>query len=132
MNLNSALRVIREDMPPELQEASVRLTEYVYRNYQDIKHLTYSRIAQVIGTYDTTIVLAVVQYCTGVRINLLDMKFELILGSDIFELDNVAIYNAQESGILIHPETGYAVEDYESHVYPFFVPSKAVGNDECA
>lgn len=130
MSLDSALKMIREDMPPGLQEASVRLAEYVFHNHKGIKHLTYSRIAQIIDIHDPAILLAVVQYCAGARLGLLDMKFELIFGNEVFELDNATVHEAEASGTLIHPETGYAVEDYERHVYPFFVPSKAVGDDE--
>lgn len=30
---------------------------------------------------------------------------------------------ARVEGLFIHPETGYPVEDFESKIFPFFVPS---------
>lgn len=34
---------------------------------------------------------------------------------------------AQRSGLLIHPETGEPVLDFEQRVYPFFVPTERFG-----
>lgn len=130
MNITSALEMIRKDLPLGQQEASARLVEYVLAHHQDIKHLTYSRIAQIISPNDTQTLLAVVQYCSGARLGLLDMKFELIIGEEIFEIDDSDIYEAQISGVLIHPDSGRPIENYEAFIYPFFVPGKKVGADE--
>lgn len=132
MNLDSALKKIRKDLSPELQGASARLVEYVFLHKKEIKHLSYTRIAQIIETQEPSVLLAVVQYCAGARLGLLDMRFELILNDSVFELDNSDVHDAENGGVLIHPETGDPVENYERHVYPFFVPSSLVGHDERA
>lgn len=34
-----------------------------------------------------------------------------------------ALNEARSTGTLIHPQTGYAVDDFETRVFPFYVPS---------
>lgn len=130
MSLNSALEMINKDLPPIQREASARLAEYVFAHYQYIKHLSYSRIAQVTNLNDHQTLLAIVQYCSGARLGLLEMKFELIIEDEVFEVEDSEIFDAQISGILTHPKSGQPIENYEDYIYPFFVPGKKVGSDE--
>jgi hypothetical protein len=46
------------------------------------------------------------------------MKFELIIDDCITPLDDETVYHAETTGSLIHPDTGYPVENYSHHVYP--------------
>jgi hypothetical protein len=49
MNLDHALSIIAEDIrPTEDQQAIFRLAEYIFAHKKDIKHLTYSAIAQLV------------------------------------------------------------------------------------
>lgn len=40
-----------------------------------------------------------------------------------FEIEDEIIADAQRSGVLIHPETGEAVTEYEKKLFPFFTAS---------
>ncbi len=131
MNLDGALSLIREDLPrPALREASHRLAEYIYAHHKEIRHLSYTRIAQIIGSNDPATLIGVTQYCAGERLGLLKIKFELIIDDESTELEDEEVFFAEQTGYLIHPETGEPVYGYESHVYPFFIPGKAVTHND--
>lgn len=129
MNLDHALSIIAEDIrPAEDQRAVFRLVEYVFTNKKDIKHLTYSAIAQLADVRQPEKLLRMAQYLSGERVKILEMRFELIIDDCITPLDDETIYYAETTGLLIHPETGHSVEDYSRYVYPYFVPSSEVQN----
>jgi hypothetical protein len=127
MSLKGALELIDEDVSsPEDRAVFACLASYVFRYHSDLKHLTYSRIASIAGTQDPCLILRATQYLSGERVRLLRMKFELILGDESYYLDDETIHAAEHDGVLIHPETGLPVDNYEKFVYPFFVPGEAV------
>lgn len=129
MNLADALSTISEDVISSGEQlAYSRLVEYVYAHHKKIKHLSYTKISQVMQVDRPDVLLRAAQYFSGERVKLLQMKFELIFENSICLLDNEAVYSAEETGKLIHPETGDPVPDYEQHVFPFFVPSCEVEN----
>jgi hypothetical protein len=126
MNLQGALDLIERDMQSPFKEASTRLAEHLYKHQDEVRHLPYSRIAQIIQSSDPKILLMVTQYCSGSRLKLLQMKFELIIEGDTIPLEDDDIYLAQTHGYLIHPETGNTVENYETVVFPYFIPGEIV------
>lgn len=129
MNLDHALSIIAEDIrPTEDQQAIFRLAEYIFAHKKDIKHLTYSAIAQLVDVRGPEKILRIAQYLSGERVKILEMKFELIIDDCITPLDDETVYHAETTGSLIHPDTGYPVENYSHHVYPYFVPSSEVEN----
>ncbi|WP_417787513.1 hypothetical protein [Stutzerimonas xanthomarina] len=131
MNLDGALSLIHEDLPRlPWREASHRLAEYIYAHHEEIKHLSYTRIAQIIESNDPATLIGVTQYCAGDRLGLLKMKFELIIEDESTELEDEDVFSAEQTGYLIHPETGEPIPGYERHVYPFFIPGKAVTHND--
>ena len=131
MNLTGALELIEEDISsPEERAVFACLATYVYRYHSDLKHLTYSRIASIVGSQDPRVLLRATQYLSGERVRLLRMKFELIIDEETHYLDDEAVHDAELNGVLFHPETGRPVDNYERFVYPFFVPGEAVVGNE--
>lgn len=129
MKLDHALSIISEDIVAvEERQGFVRLAEYVFAHKKDLKHMTYSLVAQVVGSKRPDEVLRITQYLSGERVKLLEMKFELIIDDAITPLEDEVVYHAETTGSLIHPETGNPVADYEGHVYPYFIPSEEVDN----
>lgn len=129
MNLGKALSKIAEDIrPAEDQQAVFRLAEYIFAHKKDIKHLTYYAISQVVDIKRPEKLLQIAQYLSGERVKLLEMKFELIIDDCVTQLDDETVYHAETTGSLIHPETGYPVENYTRYVYPYFIPSSEVEN----
>lgn len=130
MNLDHALSIIAEDIgPAEDRQAIFCLAEYVFSHKEDIKHLTYSAISQLVDVRRPESLLKIAQYLSGERVKILEMRFELIIDDCITPLDDETIYHAEVTGLLIHPDTGYPVENYSNHVYPYFVPSLEVQNE---
>lgn len=118
--------LISADSPPDgMREACFRLVDYVF-SHSDLSHLTFTKLAKVIETDDSVLVLKVAQYMAGATVQLLDMRFELIVGDDVFDLDDEYIEEYRMTGKLMHPDMGIEVEDVESKIYPYFVPSKVV------
>lgn len=131
MDYQVAIDMIRQDLgASELAKASERLTAHVYSSWQDIHHLTYSSISNIAGSADPKIIMAVTQYLSGEAVSILQIKFELILGNDTFELEDEDVYAAHEQGFLVHPEWGTQIVDYAGHVFPFFIPGAAVVANE--
>lgn len=129
MKLGSALNIIAEDFErDDDRQPFIRLAQYFFAHQKEIKHLTYSSIAQVAGITRPDKLLQVTQYLSGERVKLLRMKFELIIDDDIFPLDDETMYHAETTGDLIHPETGRRVDDYDRLVYPYFILSEEVEN----
>ena len=129
MKLDYALATIAEDIrPSENQKVFACLAEYVFAHKKEIKHLTYSSIAKVIGTQRPEMLLQVAQYLSGERVKLLEMKFELIIDDNIIPLDDETVYHAEITGSLIHPDTGYPDKDYDRYIYPYFIPSREIEN----
>lgn len=129
MNLEHALGVIASDInPAEDREAVCRVAEHIFAHKSEIKHLSYSAIAQLAQVQLPEQLLKLTQYLVGERTKLLEMKFELIIDNEITPLDDETIYHAETSGELIHPETGIAVDNYDRYVYPYFIVSPEVDN----
>ncbi|WLI47912.1 hypothetical protein PSH84_14195 [Pseudomonas beijingensis] len=126
MKKDVVINRIADDDPSEpLKGACLRLVEYVY-SHDDIAHLTFTRLAKIAGLDDLLLVVQMTQYLTGASVPLLDMKFELIIENEIFDLDPEYLDEAQRTNKLMHPENGVEVPDYENKIYPYFVPSRAV------
>ncbi|MFP3499271.1 hypothetical protein SB759_34195, partial [Pseudomonas sp. SIMBA_059] len=77
------------------RQSFTRLAEYVYAHQNEIKHLTYSYIAQLAGITRPEKLLQVTQYLSGERVKLLQMRFELIIDNDVFPLDDETVYHAE-------------------------------------
>jgi polyphosphate kinase len=96
----------------------------------DVCHITYGSLRQVIGQEYTDIeLLKSVQYLCGDRANLLEIGFELIDSNDeIYELSNSDVNLAKKTGDLIHPETGEYVKNFEEKVHIYFKPSPLIAS----
>ncbi len=133
MNREAVISRINDDVPFEpLKGACIRLVDYVY-NHDNLAHLSFTKLAKIVDSEDSVLILQMTQYLAGAGVQLLDMRFELIIGEDTFELDAEYLEEAQRTSKLIHPEDGVEVLDFERKVYPYFVPTQAViegkGND---
>lgn len=126
MNKDRVFGLLHEDCSGEMLEASLRLADYVFSNRSDIHHLTFTRLGQIANSKDPRLVLSLVQYLTGAKVQLLDAKFELIVDDRISILDNEDLAEAERTNVLNDPETGEPVQDYKSKVFPYFVPGRAV------
>ncbi|WP_092166547.1 hypothetical protein [Pseudomonas sp. NFACC37-1] len=118
-------RIADDDPSEPLKGACLRLVEYIY-SHDDIAHLTFTRLANIAGLDDLLLLVQMTQYLTGASVPLLDMKFELIIEDEVFYLESEYLDEAQRTNKLMHPEYGVEVPDYESKIYPYFVPSREV------
>ena len=92
-------------------------------------HLTYSNLRRIVGQdCDNTNLLLAIQYLCGERANLLKAGFELIDDDGSIDISSSDINTARESGILIHPENGRPVPNYEEKVFIYFKPSSLLNN----
>ena len=127
MNLADAIDIVNGDVKTsdELQ-AYLKLLNYVYEHRDTIEHLSYSKIAKVMGVSRPDLVFKAAQYFSGNHVKLLQMNFELIIDDECLLLDHEQVYSAEITGVLIHPEKGYPVADYTNHVFPFFTLTEEV------
>ncbi|MEH2278672.1 MAG: hypothetical protein V7K40_28785 [Nostoc sp.] len=95
---------------------------------KNLFHITYGSFKKVVGqNYTNDDVLKAIQYLCGERMNLLEMNFEIIENDEnIFILSKEEVKIAQETGQLIHPETGKLVNNFKEKVFVYFQPSSLV------
>ena len=93
-----------------------------------LRFLTFMTLSQAAGrkTIDLEVVAAI-NLLTGSRLTVLEPHAMLVDEDDTeHELTTEEFAEARRTGLLIHPETGDPVPDFESHVIPFFTPTKEV------
>ncbi|OEU52308.1 MAG: hypothetical protein BA861_07005 [Desulfobacterales bacterium S3730MH5] len=120
---------IREDWGDSPQSRiCLTILDYI-RTYPGgrLSHITPGSLHRLFGgEYDDPHILGAAQYLCGDRVRILDIRFELIDTDDqTFVLDNEDIREAEETGCLIHPETGDPVKNFKNKVFIFFEPSTA-------
>lgn len=125
-NLQQVIEHIRADIDDtSLFNICVKVLVYVV-NYPagKLSYITYGSLRKVIGTdYRDEQLLLSIQYLCGDRASILNMKFELIDGSDTYIIPNEDVSSARTTGILIHPDKGERIDKYEEKLVIFFEPS---------
>jgi hypothetical protein len=91
-------------------------------------HITYGSLKQVINkSYTDCDILKAIQYLCGERTNLLAVNFELIEDYEsIYPLSKAEVSIAQDTGELVHPETGKLVHNFQEKVFIYFQPSSLI------
>lgn len=92
---------------------------------EHLRMLTYYSIGRILERepLDEN-VLRAVTILVSTKVHALERRFLFIDDEkQEYELDNEEIEEVQRTGNLVHPETGDVVEDFESKLVPFFVPS---------
>lgn len=110
-------------------EISLAVLDYLLRvPVKNLAHITYGSLKKVVGqNYTNDDVLKAIQYLCGERMNLLEMNFEIIENDEnIFMLSKEEVKIAQETGQLIHPETGKLVNNFKEKVFVYFQPGSLV------
>ena len=131
MKMDEAIEIIADDISDtSLRTACIRLARHLYVHWRHIHHLTFTRLGELMELDDTEDLLKATQYLCGVRINLLSIRFELIDGDDAYEISSAELAEARKSKMLIHPETGYPINNFEKIVFPYFVPGSSVVESE--
>ncbi|OBQ21530.1 hypothetical protein [Anabaena sp. AL93] len=109
----------------------LELLDYLLRVAANrLVHITYGSLKQVINkNYTDSDILQAIQYLSCDRTNLLETNFELIENDEnIYPLSKTEVSIAQNTGELIHPETGKLVPDFHEKVFMYFKPSSLIKN----
>jgi len=133
LNKTEIVKKIHEDWgdTPQLT-ICIGVLEYI-DNYPEgkINRLSYGSLRNIVGvTIGDEPLLMSVQYLCGDRMNILAPRFELIDEDDIFLLTNSEVNSARKTGLLIHPELGDPVVDFEDNIYIFFEPGAAFRRED--
>lgn len=125
------VKQIKNDWSNKIQsEICIAILNYLFHDKsKNITHITYTSLRKVTGDkYANEDLLMAIQYLCGDRIKLLDAKFELIENEQLFDISNIELKEARETGVLVHPETGELIKDYEDKVFIYFQPSSLSKN----
>jgi len=117
---------IRSDWSTKIQsKICIAILDYLFHDKRkNISHITYTTLRKVTGDiYTNEDLMIAIQYLCGDRVKLLDVKFELIEDEQFFDISNIELKEAQETGELVHPETGELIKDYQEKVCLYFQPS---------
>lgn len=94
----------------------------------ELEFLTFRSILNVLSRrdIDSNVIYAVNILCSD-RISALESHIMFVdEDSQEYEIDLVDFEEAKSTGILVHPETGDPVVDFEAKVFPFFTPTERV------
>jgi len=127
LNLQQVIESIRADIDDDpLFDICVKVLVYVV-NYPagKLSYITYGSLRKIVGiTYSDEQLLLSIQYLCGDRADILNPKFELIDdNSETHIIPNDEVSLAHNTGILIHPETGEPIDNYDGKLVIFFEPS---------
>lgn len=95
-------------------------------NPQQLKMITFRDLVAATGRkqIDSDLLTAVAML-TNSTMSILDARALLVdEDSTEHEISPEDFAQARKEGFLIHPETGLEVENFESHIIPFFVPTE--------
>lgn len=89
---------------------------------EQLRFLTFSTLSNAAGRQNIDVeVLAAINLLTSSRLAILESHAMLVDDDDTeHELTAEEFAEARKTGVLIHPETGKAVHDFEEHLIPFF------------
>lgn len=122
---------IKNDWSTKIQsEICIAILNYLFHDKsKNISHITYASLRKITGDiYDNEDLMTAIQYLSGDRVKLLDVKFELIENEQFFDISNIELKEARKTGELVHPETAELIKDYQEKVYVYFQPSSLVKN----
>jgi hypothetical protein len=127
-NKNDIIDIINFDWSgskeyPDVRNACMKIVEYLIKSdLSKINYLNYGDLLEI--TQDQVNLLPAVQYLTGDRLKLLNIKFELITDDDeSIDIAPSTINQAKAVGVLEHPETGEEICNFEEKVFIYFQPS---------
>lgn len=127
---NQVISYFAEDWGASSPQFSVceKIFNYLLsRPLNQLKHLTHGSLKIAIGEYRSDIdFLKAIQYLCGDRVHVLSIHFELMENNDYFQLDYDDIRDAQDTGRLVHPETGEYVDNFEEKVLMYFTPGSKI------
>lgn len=104
----------------------LNIIEYLKKiDFSKVSYITYGDLRQQLkDNEENHLLLQAIQYLSGDRIHLLDIKFELITEDDeSIEVSKQELSHARAVGTLIHPDTGEAIGNFEEKVFIYFQPS---------
>ena len=93
---------------------------------EETRMLTFTSFKNVVDkkSIDEELIRAI-SLLANTSIHALDSKLLFVDDDEHeFEIDKEELAKAKRTGFLIHPETGEPVEEFESKIIPFFVPSE--------
>jgi hypothetical protein len=120
-------RIIASDWQDNpAKEICLRILDYVYQRRFSIDHLSFGSIKKLIGDdFSEKDVFASLYYLMGSGVKVLEARYQFFEDEDrAIELDPIDVREAYHTGILIHPNTGISIDDFEKKVVMYFVPSR--------
>ena len=125
--LNSARAKLALDFAgmPLVLEACLRIIDHIESQPVDqLKHLTFGMLSTVSKASSTDIAQKAVSYLAGDVANVLRMQFEFIDNDDIYQIESAELSEAIRSSEFFHPHSGEIVDNFQKHIYIYFVPNK--------
>jgi len=123
---------IRQDWGQNPQsEICIAVLNYLLHEPTDnLFHITYGSLRIVVSHKYTDIeILKAIQYLCGDKVNLLEPNFEIIDNDKTsYPISNDELSIAEETGELVHPQTGELINNFKEKLFIYFKPSSLVKN----
>jgi hypothetical protein len=127
VGVQQIIEQIKEDWDSKPQaDICIDILDYLLRvPTQNLLHISYGSLKKIISQrVEESDLLMAIQYLSGERTPILEVRFEFIEDDEIYSLPNSEIKLARETGQLVHPETGELIDDFEDKTYMYFEPSQ--------
>lgn len=128
-------RIYQDLNGPERYVCCQILCFLLTKEAKKLKHITYNTIITWAkldnsSSMNTVHILKATDYLSSSRLHLLHMQFQFIENenSEPIPVDNDDVSLAIKSGVFYHPETGEILENFNNHLFPYFVPTEMLGS----
>lgn len=118
---------IRDDWGKNIQsQICMEIVDYIFSVPCDqLAYLTYGTFRSITqNKYSNQELLPAIQYLHGDVMKVLEVKFEYIEDGEDYPLNKGEVANAEETGYLIHPETGEEIANFRDKVFVYFDAQK--------
>lgn len=126
VNRDAALQRLRTDLEqyPEILDACTRAVLYLAEQpAQALSRISFGLLSKAAGVATHADALPVADYLSSARLHLLEKQYVLIVGDDEYDITPSELSEATKQNVLIHPDLGEPVADFDRHIYLYFKPS---------
>ena len=125
--LDEIRAVIAKDWPDDpVVDVCERIIGFLVKlPEEELRQLSPTAFSRGVGRDEVDeLLLKAITILTATSVKILEPHFLFIDDEDQeYEVSRESLRYAQREGTLVHPKTGSEIEDYESHILPYFSPT---------
>ena len=117
------IKTVLKERPPVTRNC-LAVIDYLSKGNTD-KRLTFPLLSGITGCATQYILMDSLLFLTGSLVDVLEVGFRLEYDGTDYDVTRTEINQAKEDGYFRHPITRERIEDFESHIFPYYVASSS-------